>query len=1216
MAAPSVGSVGTHRSGTAAFFDCPVPSGVVAGSLVVVYVFVDGATTITTMPTGFQQAPDSPADIGGGSGNHRMYVMWKRATGADSGNYNFDMSGSNYRAGNCVRYVDVVASGDPWDDTFSAASTTSSTTTIPAEITTTGADRLLCWAATNWSSGDWTPPTGFTKRFGTEDDKVITAADKSQAAAGATGSLTGSSTANDKRTVWLGALKPIPAEVTYKSASNTGNLAFASSRAPAVPAGADEGDVVVVFLDRWESTNPAVTAPAGFTKYATQYTVGSEKLDIFWKRLTAADAGTYSFSWSGSMWSSAQAICLSNVADMSDPIVAINNWSGTAGTYGSLSVSTDYKPGLLWHGYNDTAGTHTPPTNFTEVADADCATTAYRTTGSTGSNTAASGSVSSSSSSLAVLLALAPGGAAAPPVETESVPITYVGAGAWVTGTTSLNPVIPNGCVEDDLLLMFVHHKAGTTPTTPNTPTDWTLESTFAGGTGSIADATGQTRYTVFSRRAPAGITNGTSYNVTIPTGTSIGSMAHIRAYHADPANNRTYELAFGTHNRSTAASSWADAALSAMEIAALDHVALGIGTRDASAISAVGDFKQTGSTFGTLSATPGGTTYSTGGNVSAWGGSIECTAGGGSGAPSFDATIAASESGIAMAVRIRAIAEVVPAEFGTATMTAVAGTSIQGMEILKPSVTMNAVAASSVTAREILRASAILSAVAAFTATGRRTSRAGVANLASVASLSATAIERLRGTTNMNAVAQLTALSIEKQFSSLAMNAVASLTATSRATERGNATLAATATLTAAGLTKAQATTVLSAVDSMTVQAQKKAISAATMSAVDALSLTPLRTVLGTVSMSVLTDLTVEAIRDALSVVDMVAIAELDVEILGSLFGSADLDAIAELIVPEVVALRPSLAELTAVAALQIAARADRIASVVLVATDALSAEGEETGGTLSADLGVVALLNVSVSRKAISSVLLSSSAELVAGITVEKFVTALLETVSTLNSDGSVQGALSVAMHAAANLSSSGVESLYASALLNAISVLSSGTFQEITGQVDIEADSSLASGIVRATPAAATLTALATLLTEGRGDNLGAVSLSVLDTLTTEGITEPRSAANLSSNDLLIVDATLERLAAVNLVTEAVLSSTGGLELTAPLAMLIAQAQLIAEVSVALLQLPLSVRGPIMQRLFRANVGNGNYRSNLVNNLGDGLIKSSGIYHVERE
>lgn len=209
--------------------------------------------------------------------------------------------------------------------------------------------------------------------------------------------------------------------ITYRSSSNSGNDQNVSVIAPAVPAGAAANDVMVAFLSRWgPGSNPAVTAPSGFTHAGTQASSGDggEKLDVYYKRLTGADTGTYSFSWTGAMWSHLHVLDFVGVKTTGDPIAALfGSWSGTAGTYGSISLSPTFAPALVWSCYNDTSGTHTPPTSFTEVIDQDCGSAAYYIPGASGTYAAANGTASTSSPATAVLVALEPaGGAAAPAV--------------------------------------------------------------------------------------------------------------------------------------------------------------------------------------------------------------------------------------------------------------------------------------------------------------------------------------------------------------------------------------------------------------------------------------------------------------------------------------------------------------------------------------------------------------------------------------------------------------------------------------------------------------------------------------------------------------------------------------------------------------------------------------------------------------------------------
>lgn len=232
--------------------------------------------------------------------------------------------------------------------------------------------------------------------------------------------------------------------VGYRSSSHTGNDAEASSRAPAVPAGAAAGDVVVVKLSRWGG-NPTVTAPSGFTQYPTMFPSGDGAgvIRIYWKRLTASDAGSYTFSWTGALWSHAHAVCFTGVISTGDPIEDVDGWAGTAGTFGSVSNETVTIPGLFWTTYNDSNGTHSPPTGFTEIIDNDCGSSAYRIAAATGTQTASGGSVTSSSPASAVLVSLKPEASGS----TGTIVATISNLTAAITGASnaqgSMSPSLP-----------------------------------------------------------------------------------------------------------------------------------------------------------------------------------------------------------------------------------------------------------------------------------------------------------------------------------------------------------------------------------------------------------------------------------------------------------------------------------------------------------------------------------------------------------------------------------------------------------------------------------------------------------------------------------------------------------------------------------------------------------------------------------------------------
>ena len=197
--------------------------------------------------------------------------------------------------------------------------------------------------------------------------------------------------------------------IGYRSSSNTGNDQNVSSLSPSVPSGASVGDVMVAVVTRWEGVNPAITPPSGFTHVGSQAVNGNAKLDIYWKRLTGADTGTYTFSWGSSMWSHVHCFCMTGVKSSGDPIGSnISIWTGTADTFGTTQVTTSFVPGLVWSAYNDSAGTHTPPSSFTEVIDFDSGVGAYYLPGGSGTHSAAGATVTSSSNAIAALIALEP----------------------------------------------------------------------------------------------------------------------------------------------------------------------------------------------------------------------------------------------------------------------------------------------------------------------------------------------------------------------------------------------------------------------------------------------------------------------------------------------------------------------------------------------------------------------------------------------------------------------------------------------------------------------------------------------------------------------------------------------------------------------------------------------------------------------------------------
>lgn len=213
--------------------------------------------------------------------------------------------------------------------------------------------------------------------------------------------------------------------VAFRSSSTTGvGDSFVTTLNVPVPSGAATNDFALLAIEQWESANPTVTWPSGFTQVINQVS-GSQKLKIAWKRLTGADSGNYSVTWTGSQWSQGQCILLTGGKLTGDPIGA-NTVTGTATSTSVPSLSTGslaFEPFLGHFVANENSATGTPPTNFTETQEANYLKSNYRVPASTGVQTASGGTLSTSTLLLAALIAVEP--------EPTGGPATITGAAAF-----------------------------------------------------------------------------------------------------------------------------------------------------------------------------------------------------------------------------------------------------------------------------------------------------------------------------------------------------------------------------------------------------------------------------------------------------------------------------------------------------------------------------------------------------------------------------------------------------------------------------------------------------------------------------------------------------------------------------------------------------------------------------------------------------------------
>jgi hypothetical protein len=175
-----------------------------------------------------------------------------------------------------------------------------------------------------------------------------------------------------------------------------------------VPSGAAAGDIVICFVGQFDHFGAAITAPTGFTQFA-QIALSAVRVTGFWKRLTASDTGSYTFSWaSSSTWANGNALCITGALATGDPIEDFVTGSATGTAYPDLTVTTVTAPFLAWGAYNENADTtHDVPDSYTGIDAQDYGMTAWRVPATTGTHTATGATAGVSTNLVAILAAIA-----------------------------------------------------------------------------------------------------------------------------------------------------------------------------------------------------------------------------------------------------------------------------------------------------------------------------------------------------------------------------------------------------------------------------------------------------------------------------------------------------------------------------------------------------------------------------------------------------------------------------------------------------------------------------------------------------------------------------------------------------------------------------------------------------------------------------------------
>jgi hypothetical protein len=167
--------------------------------------------------------------------------------------------------------------------------------------------------------------------------------------------------------------------VTFRSVG-AGVSGTGTSASVPVPAGVAVDDIITVgmYIENGTDAGAAFTA-TGFDGFLcdTGVTNGATRgrLMVWWRRATAADAGTYSISWTTSSAYEAVAMAHSGIRTTGDPrggenaIISSSSTSLTANV-GTFTPSNGLSDLVGWSTNHATnAGAYSPPTGFTERYD-------------------------------------------------------------------------------------------------------------------------------------------------------------------------------------------------------------------------------------------------------------------------------------------------------------------------------------------------------------------------------------------------------------------------------------------------------------------------------------------------------------------------------------------------------------------------------------------------------------------------------------------------------------------------------------------------------------------------------------------------------------------------------------------------------------------------------------------------------------------------------
>lgn len=217
-----------------------------------------------------------------------------------------------------------------------------------------------------------------------------------------------------------------------------------ASAAVPVPSGVAANDIIWVSMHK-EST-ATVTPPSGFTLYGgapvALATPGFWNY-LYWKRATGADSGTYSFTWTGSVWRTAFAVRVSGCVTTGDPTDVATNATNSSASTTTQAVSlttTGADRLLIWLCDLWDVSAYTSPTGYTRPTITGWPSSrlldiGYATQAVAGATGSVSGTLGTARQNIARLVALIPAASTTAPTVDAGADVSNQVAGTVFTRT-------------------------------------------------------------------------------------------------------------------------------------------------------------------------------------------------------------------------------------------------------------------------------------------------------------------------------------------------------------------------------------------------------------------------------------------------------------------------------------------------------------------------------------------------------------------------------------------------------------------------------------------------------------------------------------------------------------------------------------------------------------------------------------------------------------